>query len=68
MKKIKFEKKLSLNKESIVKLNNNQLTNVKGGDTNTATCPTYVATACTTSLYCVSQSNGSGSRPCSGEC
>lgn len=37
MKKIKFEKKLSLTKETIAKLNNSQLTELKGGGTNT--CP-----------------------------
>ena len=31
MKKVKFDKKLSLNKETIAKLNNNQMGNVKGG-------------------------------------
>ena len=31
MKKVKFEKKLSLNKETISKLNKDQMNNVKGG-------------------------------------
>jgi hypothetical protein len=32
MKKVKFEGKLSLNKETIAKLNQNQMGNVRGGD------------------------------------
>jgi natural product precursor len=31
MKKVKFESKLSLNKETIAKLNQNQMQNLKGG-------------------------------------
>ncbi len=31
MKKIKFEKKLSLNKEAVTELNDDQMNNVKGG-------------------------------------
>lgn len=42
MKKIKFEKKFSLNKETIVKLNTHQLTVLKGGATNV--CPSDYAT------------------------
>ncbi|MBS1651079.1 MAG: class I lanthipeptide [Bacteroidetes bacterium] len=33
MKKVKFEGKLSLNKETITKLNNEQMANVNGGGT-----------------------------------
>jgi natural product precursor len=56
MKKIKFEKKLSLTKETIAKLNANQLTVLKGGGTNTCpsdfhTCNEYCqATYTTTTL------------------
>lgn len=31
MKKVKFEGKLKLNKETVAKLDNNQMNNVKGG-------------------------------------
>lgn len=54
MKKIKIEKRLSLSKETIANLNNNQLNSVKGGGTadcapNTAPCTTetYPNTNCT---------------------
>jgi natural product precursor len=61
MKKIKFEKKLSLSKETIAKLNGNQLTELKGGGTNTCpsdcftcvTCPTTVLQCPTNTCCCV---------------
>lgn len=40
MKKIKIEKKLSLSKETITKLNDSQMNNVVGGVPNTTMCPT----------------------------
>lgn len=42
MKKIKFEKKFSLNKETIAKLNNSQLNVLRGGGTEV--CPSDYAT------------------------
>ncbi|MBS1651129.1 MAG: class I lanthipeptide [Bacteroidetes bacterium] len=51
MKKVKFKGKLSLNKETITKLNNEQMANVNGGGTNSQnictyprdyTCPGYI--------------------------
>ena len=48
MKKIKFEKKLSLNKKTIAKLNNEQMKEVKGGST---ICFTPTSMICT--QYCV---------------
>lgn len=56
MKKIKIEKKLSLNKELIANLNNKQLAELKGGDsTITRTCPTY---GCPTSTSCPNACGG----------
>ncbi|HRG37380.1 MAG TPA: class I lanthipeptide [Bacteroidia bacterium] len=52
MKKIKIEKKLSLSKETIAKLNNDQLSTIKGGTKLTRNdCPTGQAsiTTCTIS-------------------
>ncbi|HSH65378.1 MAG TPA: class I lanthipeptide [Bacteroidia bacterium] len=43
MKKIKFEKKLSLSKETIAKLNNEQLNAFKGGGGSTE-CPSDYVT------------------------
>jgi hypothetical protein len=37
MKKVKFNSKLSLNKETVANLNNSELNNVKGGETNGVT-------------------------------
>ena len=44
MKKIKFDKKLSLNKETIAKLNDAQMKHVKGGEVeiNSKGCATNV--------------------------
>jgi len=43
MKKIKFEKKLSLKKEAIAKLNNSNLKNVNGGfRASTEGCQSYL--------------------------
>ena len=41
MKKIKIERKLTLGKEAIAKLNNDQLNEVKGGGTNTCAPNTW---------------------------
>jgi hypothetical protein len=43
MKKVKFEKKLSLNKETVSKLNADQLNNVVGGEVaySHTICATY---------------------------
>jgi|GEM_PF-3289999 len=38
MKKVKFNKKLSLNKEAITKLNEANLINIKGGGVHSLTC------------------------------
>ena len=56
MKKIKLNKKLQLNKETIAKLNNDQMNGVKGGAsetcvTNCGTCATYCGT-CVTCAGC----------------
>jgi natural product precursor len=53
MKKIRLEKKLSLNKETISKLNEDQLNNVKGGWAwswfcKTDNCPTKTEYGCAT--------------------
>ncbi len=44
MKKIKFEKKLSLKKETIVKFNNSEMIQVMGG--------VYISGLCTNPLLC----------------
>jgi natural product precursor len=46
MKKIKLESKLSLNKETIAKLNDNQMNAIKGGDTNTLPATICVQNSC----------------------
>lgn len=51
MKKIKFEKNFSLNKETITRLNDNQLANVKGGATFTLFCQSR-KNDCPTMLTC----------------
>ncbi len=56
----KIEKKLSLKKELIANLNKMNLAEIKGGETNTVGCPTYYATACGTTLKCVSQPSNPG--------
>jgi len=54
MKKIKLEKKLSLSKETIAKLNNDQLTVIKGGGTiGSCLCQTDYATC-----LCTNQPGG----------
>ncbi len=51
MKKIKLNGKLSLNKETIAKLNDNQMSDVKGGATdtcgNTTNCTQGIEPTCT---------------------
>jgi bacteriocin-like protein len=48
MKKVKFNGKLSLNKETIANLNNNELNNVKGGaeDTKGPNCVINTKASC----------------------
>ncbi|HSH65377.1 MAG TPA: class I lanthipeptide [Bacteroidia bacterium] len=55
MKKIKFEKKLSLSKETITKLNSQELTAFVGGGTNT--CPSDYATC---NYLCITMTNCQG--------
>ncbi len=45
MKKIKLDGKLKLNKETIAKLNDNQMSNIKGGQTD-YTCITCTEHTC----------------------
>jgi len=55
MKKIKFEKKLSLNKETVVKLNDGQMSQINGGGTILTTwynCPVKSATCATAGVSC----------------
>lgn len=46
MKKIKFDRKLSLNKETIARLNDGQMGNVKGGVDLTASCAITACVRC----------------------
>jgi natural product precursor len=48
MKKIKLNNKLQLNKETIAKLNNDELKNVKGGEEQTLS----ITSRCTWTAYC----------------
>ena len=61
MKKIKLNSRLQLNKETIAKLNNNELNNLLGGQ---AVYPTFNAACtdhCTESDFCCT---GSYAEPC----
>ena len=51
MKKIKIDKKLSLNKETIARLSNQQMNEIKGGIVGNGTDPVTI-TACPTGLVC----------------
>lgn len=51
MKKIKLDGKLSLNKETIAKLNDNQMNNIQGGQGSSLTvcgynCPSHRGATC----------------------
>jgi len=50
MKKIKFEKKLGLKKEVVAKLNNEQMSSLKGGNLSNIGAPTNSA-GCSTHCY-----------------
>jgi natural product precursor len=58
MKKIKFEKKLSLKKEKIASLNEMQMNEVKGGETNSVGCPTTVTRQQSVCILCGGASQG----------
>lgn len=59
MKKVKFEGKLSLNKETISKLNENQMNQIKGGwlwtliNCASARCPNSLQTCVTEGATCI---------------
>ncbi|MCD6020036.1 MAG: hypothetical protein K0S53_3157 [Bacteroidetes bacterium] len=58
MKKVTFTGKLSLNKETIAKLNNEQMSAVKGGG-RTDACTLPVG-SCVTDATCVEHCSGAG--------
>lgn len=58
MKKIKFEKKLSLKKEKIASLNEMQMKEVMGGVTNSYGCPTTVTLQQSVCIQCGPASQG----------
>jgi natural product precursor len=58
MKKIKIEKKLSLNKETITKLNEGQLNNVMGGAPVTAPCATNQTVRYSNCITCLTGDAG----------
>ena len=62
MKTKRFEKKLSLNKETVMDLN--QMIIVKGGDVERPTKYTCLAVTCNTDCYCSDYVTVCGSQPC----
>jgi hypothetical protein len=51
MKTKKFSMKLTLNKKTIVNLNDNAMKEAHGGISETCRCPTYGVTSCGTDCY-----------------
>lgn len=51
MKVKKLDRKLSLNKKTIVNLNSSEMNVVKGGDTLDAECPSYTCISCPPNTY-----------------